>query len=155
MLRACNQYQVTVGAGEQGQAWANALLSAQVGASTKLRRARFKQKVTTRLAVGLAGAYWGTQEKHARNGCRAGRVRAGDKVEQGGCRAEATSWRTGRGVLDAKTMCGPLSTGVNGGRCAHTHWNLLEWHQAEPHKWPLTVLMDVWEKLHWRFFEEL
>ena len=67
LLRACNQYQVTVGAGEQGQAWANALLSAQVGATTKLRRARFKQKVTTRLAVGLAGAYWGTQEKHARN----------------------------------------------------------------------------------------
>ena len=35
LLRACNQYQVTVGAGEQGQALANALLSAQIGASTK------------------------------------------------------------------------------------------------------------------------
>ena len=41
LLRACNQYQVTVGAGEQGQALANALLSAQVGASTKLRRAGY------------------------------------------------------------------------------------------------------------------
>ena len=44
LLRACNQYQVAVGAGEQGQALANALLSAQVGASTKLRKAGFKQK---------------------------------------------------------------------------------------------------------------
>ena len=30
---------------------------------------------------------------------------------------------------------------------------LLEWHQGEPHKWPLTVIMEVWEELHWRFFE--
>ena len=45
--------------GEQGQALANALLSAQVGASTRLRRAGFKQKVTSRLAIGLAGLYWG------------------------------------------------------------------------------------------------
>ena len=63
LLRACNQYQVTVGAGEQGQALANALLSAQVGASTRLRKAGFKQKVTSRLAIGIAGPFWGTHEK--------------------------------------------------------------------------------------------
>ena len=38
---------------------------------------------------------------------------------------------------------------------SHALERLLEWHHAEPHKWPLTVLMDVWEELHWRFFEEL
>ena len=65
LLRACNQYQVVIGAGEQGQALANALIAAQAGASTKLRKAGFKQKVTARLAVGLAGPYWGTQDKHA------------------------------------------------------------------------------------------
>ncbi|CAE7205713.1 unnamed protein product [Symbiodinium sp. CCMP2592] len=97
LLRACNQYQVTVGAGEQGQALANALLSAQVGASTKL---------------------------------------------------------TGRVASGARTMFGPSSTAASGS-AHHALERLLEWHQAEPHKWPLTVLMDVWEELHWRFFEEL
>ena len=32
---------------------------------------------------------------------------------------------------------------------------LLEWHQAEPHKWPLTVMAEIWEELRWRFLEEL
>ena len=32
---------------------------------------------------------------------------------------------------------------------------LKEWHQATPHKWPLAVLSEVWEELHWRFLEEL
>jgi hypothetical protein len=63
LLRACGQYTVEVGAGEHGAGLATALLSAQAGASTKLRAAGFRQKVTPRLAVGLAGPYWGTQEK--------------------------------------------------------------------------------------------
>ena len=34
--------------------------------------------------------------------------------------------------------------------------NLLsEWHLGAPHRWPLQVLCDVWEELHWRFIEEL
>ncbi|CAE6959396.1 unnamed protein product [Symbiodinium sp. CCMP2592] len=167
LLRACNQYQVTVGAGEQGQALANALLSAQVGASTKLRRAGFKQKVTSRLAIGLAGPYWGTQEKHALNATdfvahtdaeldafvqelrssKAGpdqRPQPPSKLEdwEGRVRRQNDVW-----ALVYGSEWKPVRT--------HALERLLEWHQAEPHKWPLTVLMDVWEELHWRFFEEL
>ena len=32
---------------------------------------------------------------------------------------------------------------------------LVQWHHGSPHQWPLNVIMDVWEELHWRFFEEL
>ena len=32
---------------------------------------------------------------------------------------------------------------------------LVQWHHGSPHQWPLNVVMDVWEELHWRFFEEL
>mgnify|MGYP007105117550 CR=1 FL=1 len=65
LLRACGQYTVEVGANEYGTGLAQALLTAQAGASTRLRNAGFRQKVTPRLAVGLAGPFWGTQEKHA------------------------------------------------------------------------------------------
>lgn len=65
LLRACGQYEVKIGEGEHGQALANSLLAAQVGASTKLRQAGFKQKMTPRLAIGLAGPYWGVQERFA------------------------------------------------------------------------------------------
>ena len=65
LLRAYGQYTVQVGNEEYGAGLAQALLVSQAGASTKLRAAGFKQKVTQRLAVGLAGPFWGTQEKHA------------------------------------------------------------------------------------------
>ena len=32
---------------------------------------------------------------------------------------------------------------------------LCRWHSEAPHRWPLQVLIDVWEELHWRFIEEL
>ena len=64
VLRACGQYEVGLGAGEHGQALANALIAAQVGASSKLRGGGFRQKMTQRLAVGIAGGFWGTHEKH-------------------------------------------------------------------------------------------
>lgn len=66
LLRACGQYDVRVCPGEVGSALAQALLSAQVGASTKLRGLGFRQKMTQRLAVGLAGPFWGTQERYSR-----------------------------------------------------------------------------------------
>ena len=50
VMRACGQYTVRVGEGEHGQALASTLMSAQAGASTKLREAGFRQKVTNRLA---------------------------------------------------------------------------------------------------------
>ena len=37
-------------------------------------------------------------------------------------------------------------------RAAHL---LATWHTGAPHQWPLTVMMECWEELHWRFFEEL
>ena len=55
LLRACNQYQVTVGAGEHGQALANALLSAQIGASTKLRSSRRSPIALPSAAQALTG----------------------------------------------------------------------------------------------------
>ena len=167
LLRACNQYHVVVGAGEQGQALANALLSAQVGASTKLRKAGFKQKVTTRLAVGLAGPYWGTSEKHS--------LAAADFVPQTDAELDAYVMEI-RANKTGNDQRPPPPTRLEDweGRVRRqndvwslvygTEWKpvrghalelLLEWHQGEPHKWPLTVIMEVWEELHWRFFEEL
>ena len=32
---------------------------------------------------------------------------------------------------------------------------LAGWHQELPHKWPLQIVMDAWEELHWRFMEEM
>ena len=66
LLRGCGQYTVQVGNEEYGAPLAQALLAAQAGSSTKLRSAGFRQKVTSRLAIGIAGPYWGTQEKYAR-----------------------------------------------------------------------------------------
>ena len=167
LLRACNQYQVTIGAGEQGQALANALLSAQVGASTKLRKAGFKQKVTNRLAVGLAGPYWGTQEKHA--------LVAADFVPHTDAELDAfvqeirsnkpgadqrpappTKLEDWEGRVRRQNDVWALVYGEEWKPVkSHALELLLEWHQAEPHKWPLLVLMEVWEELHWRFLEEL
>ena len=37
----------------------------------------------------------------------------------------------------------------------HAVETLSLWHQETPHKWPLQVVMDTWEELHWRFLEEI
>lgn len=37
----------------------------------------------------------------------------------------------------------------------HAAQVLGEWHLGAPHKWPLQILCEVWEELHWRFVEEL
>ena len=31
---------------------------------------------------------------------------------------------------------------------------LSEWHLSLPHRWPLNVIMDLWEELHWRCMED-
>ena len=36
----------------------------------------------------------------------------------------------------------------------HAMESLSAWHLAQPHKWPLNVVMDIWEELHWRIGEE-
>ena len=167
LLRACNQYTVTVGAGEQGQALANALLSAQIGASTKLRRAGFKQKVTNRLAVGIAGPYWGSQEKYA--------LAASDFVPYTDAELDAFTHeaRSNKGGPDQRPAPATKFEDWEGrARRQNDVWALVygeewrqvrthaldllkEWHQSTPHKWPLVVLSEVWEELHWRFMEEL
>ena len=166
LLRACNQYQVTIGAGEQGQALANALLSAQVGASTKLRKAGFKQKVTPRLAIGLAGPYWGTGDKHA--------LTVADFVSHTDAELDAyvQEARLNKPGIDQKPAPPRIEEWEARARRQNEVWTLLygaewkpvrtlavdlliEWHQGEPHKWPLTVVAEIWEELHWRFIEEL
>ena len=167
LLRACGQYTVEVGAEEYGANLANALLSAQAGASTKLRGAGFRQKVTPRLAIGLAGPFWGTQDKHA--------LSAADFVAFTDAELDnyAVESRTGKQANDQRPpMPNRFEDWIQRVRRQNDVWalvygkewkgvrdhavGLLEtWHIQAPHKWPLQVLVDVWEELHWRFVEEL
>ena len=167
LLRACGQYTVEVGAGEHGAGLATALLSAQAGASTKLRAAGFRQKVTPRLAIGLAGPYWGTQEKFSLSAAdftpctdaeldqyaidaRTGKA-VSDQRPAAPTRYEDWSNRVQRQNSVWALVYGKEWTGVR----THAAETLGNWHLQAPHKWPLQVLADVWEELHWRFFEEL
>ena len=158
LLRACGQYNVQVGDGEYGANLANALISAQAGASTKLRAAGFRQKVTTRLAVGLAGPYWGTQEKYA--------LSASDFVPCTDAELDqfAIESRTGKAMSEQRppmpARCGDWLSReadvwalVYGAEWRavrdHAANTLGEGHLETPHKWPLQVLCEVWEELHW------
>ena len=167
LVRACNQYAVVVGAGEQGQSLANALLSAQVGAATKLRKAGFKQKVTQRLAISLAGPYWGTHEKYSLSAAdflaytdaeldayvmemRSHRSAAEQRPTQPN-KFEEWEARVRRQTDVWCLVYGDKWRAVK----THALETLAAWHQAEPHKWPLNIVAEVWEELHWRFCEEL
>ena len=167
LLRACGQYDVRVCAGEHGMALAQALLSAQAGASTRLRNLGFRQKMTPRLAIGLAGPYWGTQDKHS--------LGAGDFIQYTDAELDAYAsearnpkhghdqrpappqrlddWEA-RVKRQTDTWC--LLYGEEWREVkVHAATLLAEWHQQSPHRWPLHVAQEVWEELHWRFFEEL
>eukprot|EP00435_Cladocopium_sp_Y103_P056630 s604_g19.t1 len=167
LLRACGQYQVGLGADEYGQALANTLLAAQVGASTRLRAAAFRQKMTPRLAVGIAGAYWGTHEKHclgasdfiaftdAELDAFSSEARGGKSTsEQRPANPQRLDeWLT-RVKRQVDTWC----------LCYGEEWRAVKlnamdklstWHLASPHRCPLTVIIDLWEELHWRLYEEV
>ena len=167
LLRACGQYTVEVGAGEHGQGLAQALLSAQAGASTRLREAGFRQKVTPRLAVGISGPYWGTQEKFS--------LSAADFVAYTDAELDqhAVESRAGKPMSDQRP---PMPTRWEEWQarvrrqndvwalCYGKEWKavrehalntLSTWHVQAPHRWPMQVVADIWEELHWRFFEEL
>ena len=156
-----------VAANEYGANLANALLSAQAGASTKLRNAGFRQKVTARLAIGLAGPHWGTQERYA--------LSASDFVPCTDAELDqyAVEARTGKQKEEQRP---PAPTRYedwcNRVKRQNDIWCLVygkewrsvrehaaqvlgEWHLGAPHKWPLQILCEVWEELHWRFVEEL
>ena len=167
LLRACGQYTVEVGAGEYGANLANALLTAQAGASTRLRSAGFRQKVTPRLAIGFAGPHWGTQERYALSASdflpytdaeldpyaidsRAGKPQS-DQRPQNPTRFEEWQARAQRQNAIWNLVYGREWSGVRG--------NALEllatWHVQSPHRWPLQVVSEIWEEIHWRFIEEL
>ena len=167
LLRACGQYDVAVGDQEYGANLANALLAAQVGASTKLRAAGFRQKVTPRLAIGVAGPYWGLQDKHclsvadfvgytdAELDLYVTEARTG-KAQHDGRPAQPTKFEEwlGRARRENDIWCllyGKEWRAVKG----HALGLVEEWHVGAPHRWPLAVISEVWEELHWRFGEEL
>ena len=166
LMRACGQYDVKVGAGEHGQGLANALLAAQVGASTRLRTAGFRQKMSQRLAVGLAGPYWGVNDKHA--------LSAADFVGYTDAELDqfASEARGGKGAAEQRPPAPTrFDEWVARVRRQNDVWALLygaewkpvrnnalellsEWHLSSPHRWPLNVVMDLWEELHWRCVED-
>ena len=167
LLRACGQYTVEVGAGEYGANLANALLTAQAGASTRLRSAGFRQKVTPRLAIGLAGPHWGTQERYALSAsdflpytdaeldqyavdCRAGKPQS-DQRPQNPTRFEEWQARAQRQNAIWTLVYGKEWAGVR----SHALELLGTWHVQSPHRWPLQVVSEIWEEIHWRFIEEL
>ena len=168
IIRACGQYQVGLGAGEHGQALANALLAAQVGSSTKLRQAGFKQKMTPRLAVGIAGGFWGVHEKHCLGASEficytdaeldafASEARGSSKG--GNEQRPPPPTRLDEWVARVKRQNDTWAL-VYGEEWRDVRSNAVEllagWHQAYPHKWPLNVIVDCWEELHWRFVEEV
>ena len=167
LLRACDQYDVRICAGEVGSALANAMMAAQMGASTKLRTMGFRQRITQRLAVGCAGPYWGTSDKHA--------LTASDFIQYTDAELDAFASEARQVKASSDQRPAPptrLDDWVARVQRQNKVWALLygmewqevrenalelltRWHQEMPHKWPLQILMDVWEELHWRFIEEL
>ena len=127
----------------------------------------FKQKVTSRLAIGLAGPYWGTQDKHS---LTAADFLAHTDAELDAFAQELRSNKPGHDqrpqppnkIEDWEARVrrqNDVWALVYGAEWkpvrSHALSLLLEWHQSEPHKWPLSVVSEIWEELHWRFFEEL
>ena len=167
LMRACGQYEVKLCPNEYGQSLAQGLLSAQHGAATRLRNLGCRQKMTSRLAIGLAGPYWGTHEKHA--------IGVSDFVAYTDAELDAYAWESGKtkSVADARPAVPSRLEEWESRVRRHTdiwcltygeEWRtvktkaaklLATWHSSAPHQWPLTVMMDCWEELHWRFAEEL
>lgn len=166
LVRACDQYHVAVCPGEVGAGLANGLLSAQSGAATKLRGLGFRQKVTARLAIGLAGPYWGAHEKHTL--FAADFIHYSDaeldaftleKQAKSGSEqrpAQPTRIEDWESRVRRQNEIWKLVYGSEWGEVREfALTTLVQWHHGSPHQWPLNVVMDVWEELHWRFFEEL
>eukprot|EP00435_Cladocopium_sp_Y103_P002944 s2186_g1.t1 len=167
LMRACGQYDVKIGEGEHGQALANGLIAAQVGAATKLRSSGFRQRMTQRLAIGLAGPYWGIHEKHALSASDfigytdaeldqfASEVRGpkGMTAEQRPALPTRFDEWVARVRRQTDVWC--LVYGAEWRQVRTSALELLsEWHLSLPHRWPLNVVMDLWEELHWRCMED-
>lgn len=98
-MRACGQYDVKLCPGEHGQTLAQGLISAQHGAATKLRNLGCRQKMTQRLAIALAGPYWGTHEKHA--------IGLADFISFTDAELDAYAWETSRPKATSETRPAP------------------------------------------------
>eukprot|EP00434_Breviolum_minutum_P012254 symbB.v1.2.010803.t1/scaffold712.1/size170421/2 len=167
LMRACGQYDVKLCPGEHGQSLAQGLVSAQHGAATKLRNLGCRQKMTQRMAIALAGPYWGTHEKYA--------IGVADFIAFTDAELDAYAWETSRPKVVTETRPAPPTRLEEWEARVRRHidmwclvygeeWRsvktraahlLATWHTGAPHQWPLTVMMECWEELHWRFFEEL
>eukprot|EP00435_Cladocopium_sp_Y103_P042118 s923_g11.t1 len=167
LMRACGQYDVKVGENEHGQALANGLIAAQVGAATKLRSAGFRQRMTQRLAVGLAGPYWGAHERHALSASDfightdaeldqfASESRGSKVGNQEQRPAPPTRFDEWVARVRRQTDVWCLVYGAEWRQVRTSALDLLsEWHLSLPHRWPLNVVMDLWEELHWRCMED-
>eukprot|EP00435_Cladocopium_sp_Y103_P058511 s1062_g20.t1 len=167
LMRACGQYDVKVGENEHGQALANGLIAAQVGAATKLRNAGFRQRMTQRLAVGLAGPYWGAHERHALSASDfigytdaeldqfASESRGSKVGNQEQRPAPPTRFDEWVARVRRQTDVWCLVYGAEWRQVRTSALDLLsEWHLSLPHRWPLNVVMDLWEELHWRCMED-
>ena len=123
--------------------------------------------MTTRLAIGLAGPYWGTHEKFT--------LGVSDFVAYTDAELDSYAWESGKskGTVDTRPALPTRLEEWESRVRRHIdiwcltygeEWRtvktkaaklLATWHSSAPHQWPLTVLMDCWEELHWRFTEEL
>ena len=127
LMRACGQYDVKLCPGEHGQSLAQGLVSAQHGAATKLRNLGCRQKMTQRMAIALAGPYWGTHEKYAigvadflsRSPMRSWMPTLGKPVGRRWSRKPDQHlrpvWRSGKRGFDVTSTCGALCMERNGG----------------------------------------
>lgn len=159
LMRACDQYDVKVCPGDVGTALANALLAAQVGASTKLRALGYRQKISTRLAFGLSRPYSGTTDRHS--------LTAADfiQVTDAELDAFASEARDLKGQGEQRPAPPTrLDEWISRVKRQNQIWSvvygmewlevkehalslLASWHQELPHKWPLQIVMDAWEEL--------
>ena len=123
--------------------------------------------MTTRLAIGIAGPFWGTQEAFA--------LSAADFVACSDAELDnfAMESRTGKVIKEQRpAMPTRFEEWLNRVKRQNDIWALVygrewkpvrdhaadllgSWHTQAPHKWPLQVIIDVWEELHWKFVEEL
>ena len=123
--------------------------------------------MTQRMAVALAGPYWGTHEKHA--------IGVADFISFTDAELDSYAWETSRPKATADIRPAPPTRLEEWEARVRRHidmwclvygeeWRgvktraaqlLATWHTGAPHQWPLTVMMDCWEELHWRFLEEL
>lgn len=166
VMRACDQYQVSICLGEVGGALGSALMAAQVGAATKLRAMGFRQRMTSRLAIGLAGPFWGNREKYC--------LSASDFIQYTDAELDAfANERSVKATADQRPAPPTrLDEWLARVKRQNEVWRLVYgeewrevresavdtlagWHQECPHKWPLHVVMDAWEELRWRFLEEV